>query len=235
VNSPMTQPDITFVSLGSRCETAWQIRQFYGQPQAYPFDWLVTPLDTLPLMIEEDFEAIADPRYLQVTQYGNGAGWSVENTRYKILLHHEFKRAPDGSIVPDWLAGLGDVVSKFAYLRRRWADLMNGSGRVCFIRRLGCFDMPSEQPVATERAHYLRLFAAVSRRAPRILPTYMFCDCPNVPIADNVLDAAIGYATPVDWPEAEDRWKGRTVGYRDVFAKILTPALNGTSTRRRFG
>jgi hypothetical protein len=34
-HSPQTT---TFVSLGHRCETAWQIRRFYGQEQAYPFD-----------------------------------------------------------------------------------------------------------------------------------------------------------------------------------------------------
>jgi hypothetical protein len=232
----MEQDKITFVSLGYRCETAWQIREFYGQTEAYPFDWLVTPFDTLPLMIEEDFEAIADPRYLRVTQYGQGAGWSVENTRYKLLLHHEFERAEDRTIVPHWLNGLGQVVDKFAYLRKRWTRLMNSSEQVCFIRRIGRIEIPSEQQLRTDREHYLAVFAAIRNRAPRVRPLYLFCDCDNVPVTVNVLDVTIGFPGPADWPRIEDRWKGRTAAFQDAFRQVLSPAIKGfTGSRRRFG
>ncbi len=189
----------------------------------------------LPLMISEDFASIADPRYLRVTEYGGGIGWSVENTRYKTFLHHEFDRLEDGRIAPRWMDKIQQVTEKFAYLRRRWAQMMDGSGQICFVRRFGCMDMPSEQLTETSRADYLRLFSAVYSRAPNARVSYIFIDCQNVPVAENVLDVAIGTATVADWPLAEDRWKGHTIGYDRVFRDVTAALLDKDGQRRRFG
>jgi hypothetical protein len=227
------QQDTVFVSLGHRCEVAWQLREFSGQEQAYPFDWLVTPLQAIPMMVEEDFAAIADPKYLRVTEYGGGIGWSVENMRYKVLLHHEFKRAPDGRIVDDWRGSIEQVAAKFAYLRRRWIDLMESARQICFVRRLGCLEMPSERHMPTFAAHYEALFSAFGKRAPQASRFYMFCDCDEVPVSDTVFDVSIGNATALDWRLDEDRWKGRSVAYRNALEQILRPALSKTATTRQ--
>ena len=95
--------------------------------------------------------------------------------------------------------------------------------------------MPSERLLPTQRQDYIRLFSTLSRRAPRARMTYVFCDCPDVPVAENVISYSVGYADEADWPQAKDRWKGKTSRYTSLFGDVLTPMLTRPASRRRFG
>ncbi len=53
------------ISLGYRCEVAHRIRTRFGDDRAMPFDWLITPLSSIPLMVEDEFRQMS-PR----------SGWS---------------------------------------------------------------------------------------------------------------------------------------------------------------
>src|SRR5947209_282461 len=49
------------VSLGSRCEVAFQLAQHGYRDASFPFDWIVTPIGALYQLIENDFKGLLDP------------------------------------------------------------------------------------------------------------------------------------------------------------------------------
>jgi hypothetical protein len=48
--------NVKFISLGSRCSTASILKKLHLKSESYPFDWLVSKLDTIRDCIESSFE-----------------------------------------------------------------------------------------------------------------------------------------------------------------------------------
>jgi len=127
------------ISLGYRCEVAWQIRAMFGVEAAMPFDWLYTPLTSIPLMLEDCFQHMADPRWLEPFEEVRleRRFVTVINRRYHVLLPHEFPQTEERSIVPDWRDHIPEVASKWAYLSDRWRQTLAAGGPIVFVRRGG--------------------------------------------------------------------------------------------------
>lgn len=216
---------VTYISLGHRCEVAWQIRHWTGQEQSYPWDWLVSSLSGCTAMIEDDFVHLHDEDLLKVVAYGSGSGWSVLNTRYNVLLHHQFDRDRDGKIIEGWRHQIKDARSKFAHLRLRWRSLLESEGHLCFIRRFSNLEMPSERGAATSCDDYLKVIDVIKRRAPRAKISLALGDCRDLPASPHMLPFSVGRATSEDWPDPKHIWRGRSSSYQKLFREMLPPFL----------
>lgn len=110
------------ISLGRACDTAHQIRKNFDQPETYPFDWLITPLEALTALVSNDFEGFlreenlsAQPTY-------------VEDVRYSVRLLHDF---PDHKIESDILRV---VQEKYDRRISRWRDALFNAEKILFVR-----------------------------------------------------------------------------------------------------
>ena len=56
-----------YVSLGSNCEAAFQLRRLRGRDVALVFNWLVTPIDAL-VSVRPDFAGVYAKENLQATK-----------------------------------------------------------------------------------------------------------------------------------------------------------------------
>lgn len=208
------------VSLGGRCDVAWQIHDAFGEMPAFPFDWLVTPLQSIPIMVEENFCDIADARWLEPSSYihpfdGRTLA-TIINTKYNVFLHHEFERSADGRIVADWRSTLDTVQQKWRFVTGRWIDLLQTAGEVVFFRRRGCFSMPDERDEPTTQDDFEAALTALRQRAPRCRMVVADAGC-NIR-HDSIVACEIGNPGAADWPNPDDYWKGATSAWRRAFS-----------------
>jgi hypothetical protein len=166
------------VSLGGNCMITKEMRLFFGIESANMFDWWVTPGDALVRLIENDFDGLFSPEYLQLV----GDRKSVANLRYGILHHHDFPR----NDAEDRVIGISeqDVLrnqAKFAYLKQRWDDLGDNPGPVLFVRY--CWGMSEpllmSLPIEPLGANAERLDAALRRKFPKLDYQILLIDTPE--------------------------------------------------------
>jgi hypothetical protein len=110
------------LSVGHACDTAFQIRRHFVQTEAYPFDWLTTPLTGLAALIEHDFAGFLDEGNL------TPAGKYLRDTKYEVRFLHEF---PDPTRFKENLA---EVRAKYQRRIRRWLSVMKPGASVLFVR-----------------------------------------------------------------------------------------------------
>jgi hypothetical protein len=212
-----------FISLGGRCEVAWQIHDFFGDMPAFPFDWIVTPLQSVAPLVAENFSDVADARYLEPSIYihpFNGRPLpTIINTKYDIFLHHEFGRDAAGQIVGSWRSTIDALQQKWRFLAGRWADTLRDTRDVIFVRRRGCFDMPHERDLPTTQSDFERTLGALRERAPgcRLVVADPGCRIDHEAIAC----CDVGDPGPADWPDIGDYWKGATGSWRRVFSDLV--------------
>lgn len=109
--------DLTFaaaISLGGNCEPAHWLRAFGRYSVRGPFDWLVTPLEALPLILREDGARLGTEFALA------SAGTSVRCRAYGVLYHHEFRRGAGDAVMFDAVT-IAACRSKLAH---KWASLL---------------------------------------------------------------------------------------------------------------
>lgn len=120
------------VSLGGRCEVAYQLRRIGATDRAYPFDWWITPLAAVPRFLESGcVAAFAAEQLHKVPDYGGRAGLY---SHYAGTVHlHEFDHGEDGLALPtpDIATRLQE---KYAALHRRLLEDV-ATGRTLFVRQ----------------------------------------------------------------------------------------------------
>ena len=87
------------ISAGPRCSTAWHLRRVFGRDQAYPFDWWVTPFQSLVRMLLEGQCFSLQLNDLVIVDTPNGQ--TVLNQRWFVQHHHDFSQLENGCIDPD--------------------------------------------------------------------------------------------------------------------------------------
>lgn len=108
------------ISAGPRCSTAWHLRRVFELEKAYPFDWWVTPLQSLIRLLLEGQSFEFDPDDLVVLDTTHGE--TVLNQRWLLQHHHDFRRDPDeridrSDLNPESLAALNQ---KYQFLFNRF-------------------------------------------------------------------------------------------------------------------
>lgn len=201
------------ISLGCRCDAAWQIRRRFGTSRAFPFDWLVSPLPAITRLLRDGFDRITGN--LEVINY-HPNGWTVWNPDYRIFLHHEFARTPGGQIVPDWRDHVDEVAAKYRALGDRLFQTMKEAPAVTFIRRAGDFKMPGEQPLPTPPGQYLDLLDAIQDRMTA-RPRLILLNCTDTPDDPRIVADEVAQPSIEEMPDRSLIWRGSTIAYDAMF------------------
>ena len=123
----------TVVSLGAHCETVEQIVSYFGRATATPFDWMITPIDSVIKIIEDDGERLG-------TNFVTGwQGKTIQCNIYGCVYYHEFERTADGSCIFD-VAALNECAQKMRHKMQKLTALYTGEESVLFVRAHGRSD-----------------------------------------------------------------------------------------------
>jgi hypothetical protein len=120
------QPYDVAVSLGDLCQVAWQLSHHNLRGAAFPFDWLITPFESLySFLMIEGANFIA--RENLVVVYGEIP--HIEDSFYRIKFLHDF------SMSPVVLENYDDIKKKYDRRIKRFFELLHSNKKVLFIRR----------------------------------------------------------------------------------------------------
>jgi hypothetical protein len=164
------QPTSLFVSLGSSCTVALQLRLHGLRKQAFPFDWLLTADgDRLAELIGNNFKDFLNEKYL------------IKHPRVKNFLVHSYYHVEfrhdwsHGFWKPDqYSEALEQLKSKYSRRIERFKALNDFPGKVFFVR----IDTPnalgrksywqSEKALKIDHASALTLKHALQHRFPNL-------------------------------------------------------------------
>jgi len=136
-------------SLGSLCQTAHQIRRYFGYLKRGTFDWWITYSYPLVRYLEDpNWNSLYDSEHLEIKN-----DKYVWNKEYGIEFHHEFRVDDSDSnspIMENWQNHIPLYCSRTRYLTKR---MLEPGGSILFIR--GYKDDPDESSVinALKRAY----------------------------------------------------------------------------------
>jgi hypothetical protein len=115
------------ISIGATCEPAWHFRRTGRYDAKAPFDWLVTPWDSLNAVLDDDGARLG------TEMVAAKDGTSVRCSAYDVLYHHEFPRDPGGAV--RFSAGLvASCRAKLLHKMQRLRDVCEMPGPVLFVR-----------------------------------------------------------------------------------------------------
>jgi len=207
------------VSLGYRCETAYRIRRHFGVDHALPFDWLITPLGSIAPMVAERFSHMADERYLEpieLHRFGR-IEQGVLNTRYNVVMRHDFRETKDLRLAPDWRDDIPSVAAKWAHLAERWRQCMTSGKTITFVRRAGHVSLVDGRCLPTEAGDYHDLFDFLRAQAPRC--RFVIADPTCDLEGEDICVGTIGTAVPTRWGDPAAVWKGPAGKWRKLLAR----------------
>ncbi len=126
--SLVAKEDPLFVSLGSFCEVAGQLRNHNMRKEAYPFDWMVTlNHEKFLKLLDDDFRFFLDQNYFFRKPDCPGI---LENSYYECEFRHDPPENPADSLS----CHLERIASKYERRIARFRKLKEYTGKVFFIR-----------------------------------------------------------------------------------------------------
>lgn len=137
-----------FFSLGSTCQTAYQLRRLGLRRIAGPLDWFISRnASDVSRLIRNRFNGLLDADRLQVAGVDQ-KHYIVHDTGYNLESYHDFP------LIQPWVHAYPDVARR---LRRRAQALLSvsASGPICFVR------------IGTSEPESLQLYKALAPIAPR--------------------------------------------------------------------
>jgi hypothetical protein len=124
-----------YISLGADCQAAHYIRKHRNQEEAYPFDWLITPVPALLKLVEFGPESLFFDKSQFWAKDENGRSHAtVTHKGLEVVFFHDFPAGPKA------LNAYDQVVLKFRHLSQRWHSLAQIRGRMLFIRHYATKD-----------------------------------------------------------------------------------------------
>ncbi len=156
---------VLFVSLGSHCHPAHDLRAFALRRLAFPFDWIISfNGEALISILEDDF------RYFLDESCFDTIGYALLNTRYELEFLHDgnFTAGVFSADLPAWK-------EKYARRINRFRSLKNYKGKVYFIRQNYLYSVTdphryfrNEQNITITEEYAWRLHAALQRYFPQL-------------------------------------------------------------------
>lgn len=139
------------ISLGIRCDSAIQLRthlsrHYHLRDNAYPFDWVISPFDSLYKCLEEDFKNFLRSDSLIIYDQVFGLT-GVMDTYYGLQFIHDFPITiiPDlyiseleanppymGLVVPKLLDYLEAIKEKYARRIKRFREALLGTNEIFY-------------------------------------------------------------------------------------------------------
>ena len=195
------------VSLGGRCQVAYQIRRrFAALERAHILDWLLSPMASVTEAVRDGFEAMV-----------NGPSWVDHHTNapffkhrhvmchpYGLLSTHEFDNTrPSEEDLPS-------VLQKYRFLLDRWNTLMSAGQSVLFIHQVMLEPQSEGMPEVPATADAVRnLHAALSDRYPALKFDLLILtdrDAPLVGVGSPALHYTVPQTVPWNWGGDNDEW-----------------------------
>jgi hypothetical protein len=188
------------LSVGHACDVAHQVRRHFQQTEAYPFDWLTTPLDGLVRLVENDFADFLDETVLVAE------GKYLRDARYGVRFLHEFENPAR------FRDNLADVRAKYERRIERWRRLMESGPSVLFVR--------SEQYVNAaniDEAKARALLALLRRKYARADVHLLVQNPPAAGISEVIDDNLwlLQLKVPEPWI-----WSGDDVAWSEMFDRV---------------
>ncbi|MDO6567910.1 DUF1796 family putative cysteine peptidase [Alteromonas sp. 1_MG-2023] len=118
-----------WISLGSSCQPAYWIRNYIKQPEAYFFDWLITPPKALVKVLEEGIDSLLLSSNISI----HHRGIRVVDDFYALEFQHDFPEDSKGIILPGYESKLESVREKYARRYQRMMDVINAENNT-FLR-----------------------------------------------------------------------------------------------------
>ena len=119
-----------YVSLGSNCEAAFQLRRLLGRDVAFFFNWLVTPLDALVGVVSADFAGVYAKENLQATADAGMIFDAGSGLKFHSAFRKELGRELSG---PRFDALYAESAAKYAMLAERFRALARSTNRVAYL------------------------------------------------------------------------------------------------------
>lgn len=154
------------VGLGNHCRVAYNLRRTFGIARAFPFDWWITPVQSLVAFLEDpSLDKLYDPGRLAPVMR-EGKIFAVDNIHYGIQLQHEFPRWKNGSVVAGWSEHIDQARERTEFL---WNRLLATppERRILFVRWFAAGERKrlkgdARPTVSAIQAGLARLFPATS-------------------------------------------------------------------------
>ncbi|WP_331938437.1 hypothetical protein [Methylosinus sp.] len=211
------------LSLGTLCEMTHNLRAFYGVDRSGLLDWFVTPIASIPGLIDARIRIDIADGTLEPVSLGEGVD-SIMPLPTGILLHHSFSRDANHRVVADWRSEIHSVAEKYTFLGDRMARWLDGARRPClFLDRDGAHQAISDDLRAAcfSASIYDDVLAALRRSFPAAAPTLIVVN-PTIPTTDSSSDIRV--VTVGDYGEwhdgVEGHFAGRVDGWRDALGSL---------------
>ncbi len=185
-----------------------------------PFDWLITPLSSIPLVLQDGFKRMVDPSCLEpieIMRRGRPVT-TVINRCYQVLIPHEFPEDGERSLAANWRDHLPEAAAKWDYLARRWRDMTAIHRPILFVRQGGNLRLPSKTVTETSAQDHLMVLEALRSVAKncRLLVVDPGCDLSGT----DILTDSLGEGTAQDRDKGEDAWMGPPEAWARVLARF---------------
>lgn len=187
------------ISLGSDCQPAHYIRTLSKQTEAYPFDWLITPVEALTKLIEYGPESMFyDASKFEDLHEKRPNNASIKHKELGVVFFHDFP--PQQA-----LGAFPQVQSKYRHLASRWHQALSGSKlNVLFIRHYASKD----QAMAIQQA---------LRKQYQVLPFDILAVNEG---ADHAGDWGLTGIINKNIEATDKDWHGDVAGWTDIFKQL---------------
>jgi hypothetical protein len=188
----MYGPYDEIVSLGSTCQTAYQMRRCLGIERAHVFDWVVTSDPGLVHHINSGLDG-----YFALDGLMRDNKGLIRDRRTATLFQHDFAEGSDLATAHALAA------PRIAALVDRWRALLASDQSVLFIRKHGWADHPLRTADRLQRA----LRAAAPRLRFRLL--YLTKPAVFLPAVDTagLVHRPLAQPDPPDWRGLDEPWQ----------------------------
>lgn len=217
------EPFDHIISLGARCQTAHQIRRYFGVQTPWPFDWWVTPTMSLIELLENDFDGLFDPNCLEIGDGkapGDGKHWTLCR-RTGVIHAHDFERDQ-----VTWEIDMTKFPAMCAANRVRYGAVIDWfrrlEGRVLFVRCGKGFNHRSVRDAYYSVETLNRLMAALDKRLPGVDARLLLLSGDMEEPADPDFDRT-GIDAKITFDHADNsaatRWEGDDAAWDAVFER----------------
>lgn len=205
-----------FVSLGSHCEVAIQLREQSLRSAAFPFDWLLTlNHERFLALFEEDFELFLEANCF--FQHPTNS-YMVENDYYQIEWRHDWPFTDYGWDVIRYQQHLLEIQSKYQRRVARFKQLADFQGKVYFLR--AAFDFNNDPSVYWGESSQARISVEQAVSLKEVLEKYFPSLEFELVIINYVEENAPAIVGIKKIREFKIRKSHKLVDYRDMFNSL---------------